>query len=75
MNKLSSLTVYQVQLVRNGPGDDFSKEGPNQSFQKIICTFTIQSKLSLKFGNEEVFNAKMQHRCTACPTKLIDMST
>ena len=72
MNKLSSLTVYQVQLVRNGPGDDFSKEEPNQSFQKIICTFTIQSKLSLKFGNE---NAKMQQRCTACPTKLIDMST
>ena len=44
-------------------------------FQKIICTFTIQSKLSLKFGNLKVLNAKMQHRCTACPTKLIDMST
>ena len=29
MNKLSAMTVYQVQVLRNGPCDDFSKEEPN----------------------------------------------
>ena len=29
MNKLSAMTVYQVQVLRNGPCDDFSLEEPN----------------------------------------------
>ena len=47
MNKLSAMTVYQVQVLRNGPCDNFSKEEPNHfsPFSSVHMIFTFSTHI------------------------------
>ena len=52
MNKLSAMTVYQVQVLRNGPCDNFSLEEPNHfsPFSSVHMIFTFFNTNIVEIG-------------------------